>query len=101
MNEGSERIGCIDGQVLDVRRSAHEVCLIVADTQVRLSTGAAGLLAGLLTADLSSDRQRGARCRVRTLVDSIRAIREDRSSDQVTRRSAVCGISPEAPGNRR
>ena len=50
MSEGSERIGCIDGQVLDVRRSAHEVCLTVADTQVRLSTEAASLLAGLLTA---------------------------------------------------
>ena len=50
MNEGSKRIGCIDGQVLDVRRSAHEVCLTVADTQVRLSTEAASLLAGLLTA---------------------------------------------------
>lgn len=50
MNEGSKRIGCIDGQVLDVRRSAHEVCLTVADTRVRLSTEAASLLAVLLTA---------------------------------------------------
>ena len=51
MNMGSKSIGCIDGQVLDVRRSAHEVCLTVAETQIRLSSEAASLLAGLLTAD--------------------------------------------------